>query len=442
MEYGYLLSLALILLSTKLCGLVTKRIRLPQVVGALAAGLLLGPACLGILKKTEFITEVSELGVIVLMFSAGLETDIKELKKTGKASFIIALCGVIVPLLGGFGVASIFNTKNDLDTSLFLQNLFIGVILTATSVSITVETLKELGKLSTKSGNAILGAALIDDILGIIALTIITSAADSSVNIGIVLLKILLFFVFAIIAGVGFNYAYGIWCKRTKNDLRRYVIAGFVFCLLMAYCAEHFFGVADITGAFVAGLAMSTSSKAQYVTNRFETLSYMLLSPVFFASIGLQVVLPKMTTSIIVFSLLLLLVAVISKVAGCGIGAKICKYSNKDSLRIGVGMISRGEVALIVASKGAAVGLMNDKYFGPIVIMVVVTTIITPILLKFVYKKKASEPVEQLAGTELVESYGKGYKFEKRIQDMLANDDQQTLNKTKTGTKTKAKKKK
>ena len=442
MEYGYLLSLALILLSTKLCGLVTKRIRLPQVVGALAAGLLLGPACLGILKKTEFITEVSELGVIVLMFSAGLETDIKELKKTGKASFIIALCGVIVPLLGGFGVASIFNTKNDLDTSLFLQNLFIGVILTATSVSITVETLKELGKLSTKSGNAILGAALIDDILGIIALTIITSAADSSVNIGIVLLKILLFFVFAIIAGVGFNYAYGIWCKRTKKDLRRYVIAGFVFCLLMAYCAEHFFGVADITGAFVAGLAMSTSSKAQYVTNRFETLSYMLLSPVFFASIGLQVVLPKMTTSIIVFSLLLLLIAVISKVAGCGIGAKICKYSNKDSLRIGVGMISRGEVALIVASKGAAVGLMNDKYFGPIVIMVVVTTIITPILLKFVYKKKASEPVEQLAGTELVESYGKGYKFEKRIQDMLANDDQQTSNKTKTGTKTKAKKKK
>ena len=208
----------------------------------------------------------------------------------------------------------------------------------------------------------------------------------------------------------------------------------------MAYCAEHFFGVADITGAFVAGLAMSNSSKAQYVTNRFETLSYMLLSPVFFASIGLQVVLPKMTASIIVFSLMLLLVAVISKVAGCGIGAKICKYSNKDSLRIGVGMISRGEVALIVASKGAAVGLMNEKYFGPIVIMVVVTTIITPILLKFVYKKKASEPVEQLAGTELVESYGKGFQFEKRIQDMLENDDQQTSNKTKTKTKNKKKK--
>ena len=387
MEYGYLLSLALILLSTKIFGLVTKKVKLPQVVGALLAGLILGPACFGVLKETEFIKQVSEIGVIVLMFCAGLETDIKELKKTGKSSFIIALLGVIVPLLAGWGVATIFNKDSDLPTSITLQNIFIGIILTATSVSITVETLKEMGRLSSKSGNAILGAALIDDILGIIALTIVTSCADKSVNIGLVMLKIVLFFVFAIVVAVAFNFAFNKWSGRSKKDLRRYVIIGFVFCLLMSYCAEKFFGVADITGAFVAGLALSNGPRATYLTNRFETLSYMLLSPVFFASIGLKVVIPKMSASIIIFAVVLLVIAVLTKIIGCGLGAKICKFSNKDSLRIGIGMISRGEVALIVASKGEAVGLMNDKYFGPIVITVVVTTIITPILLKFVYNK-------------------------------------------------------
>ena len=244
MEYGYLLSLALILLSTKIFGLVTKRVKLPQVVGALMAGLILGPACLGVLKETEFITQVSEIGVIVLMFCAGLETDIKELKKTGASSFIIALLGVIVPLLGGWGIASIFN-KDSVDglASPMLQNIFIGIILTATSVSITVETLKEMGRLSSKSGNAILGAAVIDDILGIIALTVITSSADKSVNIGMVLLKILLFFIFAIVVAIAFNFAFNKWSGRSKKDLRRYVIIGFVFRLLMSFSAEHFFGV-------------------------------------------------------------------------------------------------------------------------------------------------------------------------------------------------------
>lgn len=417
MEYGYLLSLALILLSTKIFGLVTKKVKLPQVVGALLAGLILGPACFGVLKETEFIKQVSEIGVIVLMFCAGLETDIKELKKTGKSSFIIALLGVIVPLLAGWGVATIFNKDSDLPTSITLQNIFIGIILTATSVSITVETLKEMGRLSSKSGNAILGAALIDDILGIIALTIVTSCADKSVNIGLVMLKIVLFFVFAIVVAVAFNFAFNKWSGRSKKDLRRYVIIGFVFCLLMSYCAEKFFGVADITGAFVAGLALSNGPRATYLTNRFETLSYMLLSPVFFASIGLKVVIPKMSASIIIFAVVLLVVAVLTKIIGCGLGAKICKFSNKDSLRIGIGMISRGEVALIVASKGEAVGLMNDKYFGPIVITVVVTTIITPILLKFVYKSKDSD--KDSKGELEVDKFTKGTAFEEHEQSLV-----------------------
>ncbi len=391
-SHGYLLYLALILLSTKLCGLITKRIQLPQVVGALCAGLILGPACLGLVTKTDFITAVSEIGVIILMFTAGLETDIKELKKTGLASLIIAVLGVLIPLGVGWGIATVFNTEQQAGmSSLLLQNIFIGVILTATSVSITVETLKEMGKLSSKTGNAIIGAAVIDDILGIIVLTVITSTASSDGGNGAILmtlLKIVLFFVFAIIVAIVFNYVFNKWSGHSKKDLRRYVIIAFVFCLIMSFSAEYFFDVADITGAFVAGLALSNGPRAEYLNNRFGTLSYMLLSPVFFASIGLQVVLPSMSMSIILFSLLLLVGAILSKIVGCGLGAKLCKFSNIDSIRIGAGMVSRGEVALIVASKGAAAGLMKDEYFAPVVIVVVVTTIITPILLKLVYKSK------------------------------------------------------
>lgn len=385
-DYSYLLSIALILISTKVLGLFSKKIKLPQVVGALIAGVIMGPACLGWIHNTEMLSCLSEIGVIVLMFAAGLETDINELKRTGKASFLIALIGVIVPMLGGAAAAYFFN--DSVDGNKMLQNIFIGIILTATSVSITVETLKEMGKLSTPAGNAILGAAIIDDILGIIALTMVISMADSSVSIGMVLLKILGFFVFTFIAAVGYHYAFKKWTDNNPVKLRRYVVISFAFCLVLAYCAEEFFGVADITGAFFAGLAISGTKKADYVTKRFDTLSYLLLSPIFFASIGLKVVLPKMNLEIVLFTVIICLVAVLTKVIGCGLGAKICRYSNKEALQIGVGMISRGEVALIVANKGEAVGLMSDKFFAPIVIMVVLTTIITPVLLKVVFKDK------------------------------------------------------
>ena len=399
MDLHYLLFIALILMSTKVFGLMTKKINLPQVVGALAAGLVLGPG-LHLVEETEFIKNLSEIGVIVLMFSAGLETDIKELKKCGLASFIIALIGVLVPLAGGFGVAYLFNNgESTLPTSVFLQNIFIGIILTATSVSITVETLKELGKLSTNAGNPIIGAALIDDILGIIALTVVTSLADPSVEIGKVLLKILLFFVCGGLFGVLFHILFVRWTDRTTAKLHRYNVMSFAFCLLFAYAAEEFFGVADITGAFLAGVLISTSTKIKYISSRFETLSYMLLSPVFFASIGLNVKLTKdsFNSSIIIFTLLLLVVAIITKIIGCGIGAKLCRYTTKESIQIGIGMVSRGEVALIVANKGQAVGLMDDRFFAPIVIMVVITTIVTPILLKIAFADKAEKKAEKPA---------------------------------------------
>lgn len=387
LSYEFLFDLALILISTKLFGLITKKVRMPQVVGALVAGVILGPAVLNVLSETEFIQKLAELGVIVLMFTAGLETDINQLKKTGKASFIIAVLGVIIPLVGGFFIANIFNKGNDVNT--ILQNVFIGIILTATSVSITVETLKEMGKLKTRAGNAILGAAIIDDILGIIALTITTSLADPSINVIIVLAKIVMFFIFAGLAGYLFHWAFIKLDERYQRDLRRFVIFAFVFCLLLSFSAEEFFGVADITGAFIAGLVISDSNRSNYLNSRFETLSYMLLSPIFFASIGIKVQLTAMTKTIFIFAILLLIVAILSKIFGCALGAKLCKYSNREAIQIGTGMISRGEVALIVANKGIAMGLMLPEFLVPVVIVVVVTTIVTPILLKVVFNNKS-----------------------------------------------------
>ena len=391
MSYHYLFDLAIILLTTKALGIITKKYHMPQVVGALLAGLIFGPACLNILSETEFIKQMAEIGVIALMFVAGLETEMSEMKKTGKASMLVALLGVLVPLGGGFVIAHFFNKEGIAvpETSILLQNIFIGVILTATSVSITVETLKEMGKLSTPVGNTILGAALIDDILGIIALTLITSFADSSVNIAIVLGKVVLFFVFAGVVGFVFYRLFRRWTMSTDEDRRRYVIVSFAFCLLMAFIAEDVFGVADITGAFIAGLIISNTVKRDYIGKRFDTISYLLLSPVFFASIGLTVQLNAMSMTLVYFAIALTLMAIATKIVGCGLGAKLCGFNLKESIQIGSGMVSRGEVALIVASKGAALGLISTQMFTPIVIMVVATTILTPVLLKLVFADKA-----------------------------------------------------
>lgn len=275
----FLLDLSIILLSTKALGLLTRRFQMPQVVGALLAGLILGPAVLGIIHENDFIDKMAELGVIVLMFTAGLETDLKELKKCGKASFIIAMAGVLVPLAGGFGAAMLFNNGQGLDgagTVKILQNIFIGVVLTATSVSITVETLQEIGKLKTPSGTAILGAAIIDDIIGIVALTFITSFVDTSVSITGIFLNVGLFFAISLVAGIVFYKLFN-WLSLQKGQVRRIPIFAFAFCLMMSYIAEHFFGIADITGAFIAGIIISNTLNSEYIGRRFEITSYPLL---------------------------------------------------------------------------------------------------------------------------------------------------------------------
>lgn len=388
-SYTFLLVLAIILLSTKVLGLASGKVKMPQVVGALVAGLILGPSVLNLVIEDSFISVISEIGVIMLMFAAGLETDLQELKKTGLASFVIACAGVIVPLLGGTGLYLVF-FNGEGDPQHFLKAIFVGVILTATSVSITVETLRELGKLKGRVGTAILGAAVIDDILGIVVLTVVSSFTNPDVQIGMVLLKIVLFFVFIAVVGfLVYKYFKHLSTSFAKKMHRRVAIYALAFCFLLSYCAEQFFGVADITGAYFAGLLLCNLSNIRdYVARKIDICSYMLFAPVFFASVGIKTNLAGLTPALLLFAVLLLVIAILSKIIGCGLGAKLCKFSSKEALSVGVGMVSRGEVALIVAQKGAAVGLVPDTLFAPVILVVIVTTLITPILLKMVMSDK------------------------------------------------------
>ncbi|MBQ7155273.1 MAG: cation:proton antiporter [Synergistaceae bacterium] len=392
-DYTYLLSLCIIIMSTKIFSILSRRAQLPQVVGALMAGLFFGPAVLGLittklfgtafcLQPSPLLSRMAELGVIVIMFSAGMETNIEELKSSGKVGFVVALLGVLVPLGLGAGLMYFFD-----ENVTFASAIFVGAVLTATSVSITVEALKELGKMSTRVGNTILAAALIDDILGLICLTVVTGIAGGDVNLLLVMVKILGFFVFIGVAGAAY-YNWISWSDKVQaeRNLRRYPVMGFAFCLFMAWAAEVVFGVADIIGAFAAGMIIAMSPKGQYIASKFDTIAYLLLTPVFFANIGLEVTLPEMSYNLVAFTAALLVVSIISKLWGCGIGARVCGFSKRQSYQIGLGMVCRGEVALIVAGKGMAMNLIREDYLGPIVIMIIVCTIITPIFLKDAFK--------------------------------------------------------
>ena len=418
MSYHYLLDLALILLSTKLFGIFTGKFQMPRVVGALLAGLVLGPAMLNILSETEFLSRLSELGVIVILFTAGMGTDLRELKSAGKSGFLVALCGVLVPMAMGAGFGYLAGRVGWLTDNTLLENIFLGTVLTATSVSITVETLRELGCLDTRVGSTILAAALIDDVLGLVALTVVASMAGDGSGLLLVLLKIVLFFVFAFVAAFGgiFIFRWLINHAHQKN-LRRYPVFAFVICLLLAYCAEEFFGVADIIGAFVAGLVVACTSKADYIRSKFEPLSYLLLTPVFFAGIGIKVELPQLTGSLVVFSLLLLTVAILSKIIGCGLGAKVCGYNTAECIQVGIGMACRGEVALIVANRGLSMGILSQAMMTPIVITVVGCAVLTPLLLKLAFSGHSRQGSDQ---SVLVDRYHRAEKLEQVSDELLS----------------------
>ena len=388
-SYTFLLLLAIILLSTKVLGLVTERIQLPQVLGALLAGIILGPTGFGVLESTDFLVKTAEIGVIMLMFTAGIDTDMKELKATGVQAFVVALLGVIFPIVLCGGIYLIFFPEQS-STMAILKASFMGAVFAATSVSITVETLNEMGKLKTKTGTVLLSAALIDDILGIIVLSFLSGFSTGDSNPLEVIIHIVLFFLFVLVVGLVVRRLFGYIAEEHWHS-RRVAVWALAFCLLMSYVAEVWFGVADITGAYFAGLILCNVTKArQFVAKKFTVTAYMVFTPVFFANIGMMTNMRNMNSQILLFALLLIVAAVISKIMGCGLGAKLCGMSNHQSLVVGIGMVARSEVALMVAQKGLDSGLIPEVALPAIVLSIVASALVTPILLKIAVGKNTA----------------------------------------------------
>ena len=386
---SFLLDIALILLTAKVFGIIARKLHAPEVVGEIIAGLLIGPAILGLVDQSDFINKMAEIGVIMLMFEAGLSTDMKKLKQTGLKATAIACAGVFIPIMLGALLFMSFYGFGPVGSEQFIKGIFIGTIMAATSVSITVAALKELGKLSSTVGTTIVSAAIIDDVIGIVVLTFVLSAKGSGSSIWITMLKAILFFAVAIISGFIVYKAFK-WLDARYEHTRRIPIAALVYCIVMAYVAERFFGIADITGAYVAGVVLCNLHDVKYVERKVDVSSYMVFAPIFFAGIGLKVSFKSMTTTLLFFSIAFVFVACMSKIIGCGLISKACRFNWNDSLKIGIGMMTRGEVALITAQKGLAAGLVTSDYFTAVILMILVSSILAPVLLKILYKPKVS----------------------------------------------------
>ena len=392
-----LLDIALILIFTKLGGIASRKLKMPEVLGALIAGVIMGPVILNIVQYTDDIKLLANIGVIMLMFLAGLETDIESFKKAGLTSFVIAIFGVFVPLvLGTFGAYIFFNN--------FWENIFVGVILTATSVSISVETLAELGKLNTRSGINILGAAVIDDVLGLVLISFILAIAQSSdVSINgtaafssliLTFIKIIVFCAAAILAIIYLPKYINKFTRDLKpgREMLTFVLAA---ALLFAFVSEEM-GIAAITGAYICGLMLSPLLHKEYIVRNVKAISSGFLSLVFFASVGIEANLNGINSRVILITLVMFLIAVIGKFIGCGAAAKLFKMKNSEAVQIGVGMISRGEVAIITANIGLQKHIISEEIFLPTLIVVILTTIVTPVLLKLAFSHRNEKLIEQV----------------------------------------------
>ena len=384
--YSVFKDLAIIIIFAKGFGILARKCKAPQVVGEIIAGLIIGPSLLGLVQQTEFLTEMAEVGVVLLMVSAGLETNLKDLMKTGPIAFLIACAGVFVPLVGGALLYMGFYGTAPWGSEKFYQAVFVGVIMTATSVSITVESLKEMGKLKGKVGTTILSAAIIDDVIGIIVLTFVIGFKNPESNPGRVVLNTVLFFAAALVVGFILYKIFKIFDDKYPHT-RRIPIMSLAICFIFSYAAERYFGIADITGAYVAGIILCSMRDANYVEEKMEVSSYLIFGPIFFASIGLKTNIDNVNGAILLFSLGFVIVALTTKIIGCGLMAKLCRFGMKDSLKIGVGMMTRGEVALIVAQKGLSVGLLTPVYFTSVILLIIISSICTPIILKLLYAK-------------------------------------------------------
>ncbi|MCI9315742.1 MAG: cation:proton antiporter [Lachnospiraceae bacterium] len=386
-SYEVLKDLAIILLFAKFFGIVARKCKAPQVVGQILAGLIVGPCLLNWIGHTEFITLLAEIGVIILMFEVGLESDLKELIKTGPIAFLIACAGVFVPLVFGALLYMAFYGIAPWGSENFYRAVFIGTIMTATSVSITVASLQELGKIKTKVGTTIVSAAIIDDVIGIIVLTFVIGFKSPDSNPGMVVLKTVAFFVVAIVGGFVVYKIFAGLDKRYPHT-RRIPIVSLAFCFALSYIAEKYFGIADITGAYIAGVVLCSLSDNEYIERKIDVSSYMFFGPIFFTSIGLKTSFDAMNGKLFAFCICFVIVALGAKIIGCGLISKLCRYNVSDSLKIGVGMMTRGEVALIVAQKGLAAGLLTADYFTAVILLILVSSIATPILLKLLYSKE------------------------------------------------------
>ncbi|MBO4913560.1 MAG: cation:proton antiporter [Butyrivibrio sp.] len=377
-------NLAIIVIAAKFCGLGARKLKAPQVAGEIIAGLIIGPTVLNIVSVSEFFSQMAEIGVVLLMFSAGLETNIDNLKKSGIKATILACAGVGVPLALGTVLYMCFYGFAAPGSIEFMRALFIGTILTATSVSITVQVLRELGKISTEVGTTIMSAAIIDDVIGIVVLTAVIGLKDPSANIGMVCVKTVLFFAFSLVVGI---IIFKIMQKLdTKwRHTRRIPIMGLALALVFSYIADKYFGVADITGAFVAGIILSSLDDSEYIDRKMDINSYMIFGPVFFASVGLQTNLRSVDTTVIAFSLAFVVIGLLGKILGCGLVAKILGYNNSDSFKIGVGMMTRGEVALIVAQRGLKAEIIDSRYFTAVILLIIISSILTPVIMKAIY---------------------------------------------------------
>jgi len=383
-----LLNIVLILVFTKIGGIISRKLKMPEVLGALVAGVILGPVVLNLVHYDNDIKLLSNLGVIMLMFLAGLETNIEEFKKAGLSSLIIAIAGIILPLaFGTLGAYIFFNN--------FWSNIFIGVILTATSVSITVETLKELGKLNTTAGINILGAAVIDDILGLVLISVVLAMAQSStsnaatsgtLSILYVFIKITLFCLLSIIALIYVPKYENKFIAHIKPN-REFLTFSISLAILIAYIAE-LLGISAITGAYICGLILSPLTHKEYLERNVKAISSSFLSLIFFASVGIEANLKGVSLKVFYITLVMFIIAIAGKLIGCSGAARLVKMSKRESLQIGTGMISRGEVAIITSNIGLQKGIISEEIFLPTLIVVILTTIITPILLKLSFSHK------------------------------------------------------
>ncbi|KXY31898.1 cation:proton antiporter [Bacillus mycoides] len=379
MEFEFFFQIALILLSTKLAGDLSVRLGQPSVLGKLIVGIVIGPALLGWIENSELLTQLSNVGVILLMFMAGLETDLEELNANRNSSLAVALGGIVLPFVGGYIAGLVVGMEQG-------NAVFLGLLLCATSVSISVQTLRDLGKMKTRESTTMLGAAVFDDILVVILLAFAMSfLGTDDVNLTMVILKKVVFFASIILIGWKGVPAIMRWLSPLRVS-ESIVSAALIICFSFAYFGERL-GIAGIIGAFAAGIAISQTNYKHEVEKKVEPIAYAMFVPVFFVSIGMNITFDGIGDQIW-FILALTVIAVFTKLIGCGFGARMTGFDAKSSAIIGAGMVSRGEVALIIAGTGLSSGLLAQDYFTAIVIVVILTTMITPPMLKYTFGAK------------------------------------------------------